>query len=109
MSLVVRTRHTEVRVIPLNELRADTHRQYGRFSDGCLLKGAFTRRTFRVVVILRLCQGIAVSHRVLRLTLPFFQILHRIATHSAGMDLSWKTKIGGGLALNSRLGFGCQS
>jgi serine O-acetyltransferase len=48
---------------------------------------------------MRLCQVAANSHRALRLALPFFKILYRIATHNAAMDLSWKTEIGGGLAL----------
>lgn len=41
----------------------------------------------------------AASHGILRLALPFFKILHRMAAHHATMDISWKTKVGGGLAL----------
>ena len=48
---------------------------------------------------MRLCQDIAASRGLLRITLPAFMLLHRTATHSAGMDLSWRTEIGGGLAL----------
>jgi serine O-acetyltransferase len=31
--------------------------------------------------------------------LPIFQVLHRIATHSAAIDLSWRTEIGAGFSL----------
>ena len=32
-------------------------------------------------------------------TLPFFQILHGLATYMAGIDLSWRTQIGAGFAI----------
>ena len=84
---------------PWIALKADTHRQYGQFTYGLLLKGTLTRRTFRVVVTMRICQGIAASNRLLNVMLPMFQLLHRFATHRAAMDLSWRTEIGGGIAL----------
>ncbi len=84
---------------PWAALRADTHRQYGHFTVRSLLKGFLTRRTFRVVVTMRLCQGIAASHSTLRITLPIVQLLHRISTRRAGMDFPWRAQIGGGLAL----------
>lgn len=84
---------------PWNALKADTYRQYGRFTLRSLVKGAITRKTFRVAVTMRLCQGVAASDGLLRSTLPIFKLMHRIATHSAAMDLSWRTEIGGGLAL----------
>ncbi|MES2205207.1 MAG: serine acetyltransferase [Pseudomonadota bacterium] len=80
-------------------LKGDTFRQYGDFSWLLTLKGAITRRTFRVIVTLRLCQAVANSNSVIRLTLPFFKIIHKIATHWASMDFSWKAQIGSGLAL----------
>ena len=80
-------------------MQADTHRQYGQFSWGLLIKGTIFRRTFRPIVTMRLCQGIATSPGLIRLTLPLFRVLHRIATHNASIDLSWQTEIGGGLAL----------
>ncbi|TJZ73209.1 serine acetyltransferase [Chitiniphilus eburneus] len=84
---------------PWNALKADTHRQYGRFSIGCLLKGFVSRRNFRVVVTMRLCQGVAAGKGMARITLPVFKLLHRWATHSAAMDFPWRTDAGGGLAL----------
>lgn len=80
-------------------MKADTHRQYGRFSWGRTIKGALTRRTFRVLVTMRLCQAAANADGALRLTLPFFKALHRIATHLAAVDFSWDTQVGAGLAL----------
>ncbi len=82
-----------------DQLKADTHRQYGVFSWGRVIKGAITRRTFRVVVTMRLCQAAATSRGPLRLMLFPLKVLHRTATHLAAMDLSWQTKIGGGVAL----------
>lgn len=80
-------------------LKADTHRQYGRFNFGILLKGAIIRRTFRIVVTMRLCQAAAKYHGPIRLLLIPLKILHRIATHLAAVDFPWDTKIGPGLAL----------
>ena len=82
-----------------NALKADTFRQYGRFNFACLLKGFLTRRTFRVIVTMRLCQGTAASSGLLRIWLPFLQVLHRITTHSMAMDLPWRTTVGSGPAL----------
>ncbi len=84
---------------PWIALKADTYRQYGQFTLWSLVKGAVTRRTFRVVVTMRLCQGVATSRGLLRMTLPIFRLLHHMAANRAGMDLSWSTEIGGGLAL----------
>mgnify|MGYP000694304954 CR=1 FL=1 len=80
-------------------LKGDAWRQYGSFSWARIIKGALTERAFRVVVTMRLCQAAAASRSGLRLMLPFLRVLHRIATHSAGMDFSWRTDIGPGLAL----------
>jgi serine O-acetyltransferase len=81
-------------------LKADTHRQYGRFSFRVLVHGIATQRTFRVQVTMRFCQLVAASHNpVAKLLLPLCIVLHRFATQSAAMDFPWRTKIGGGLAL----------
>ncbi|UXY14649.1 serine acetyltransferase [Chitiniphilus purpureus] len=82
-----------------DDLKADTYRQYGRFSPLLLIKGAITRRTFRVVVTMRLCQAAAASKGLFRFTLTPLKLLHRLATFQAAMDLPWKAKIGAGLAL----------
>lgn len=82
-----------------NALKADTHRQYGHFSWINLIKGFKTRREFRPVVTMRLCQWLSASNGLVRLALPIGKLLHIIATHNAGMDFPWRTKIGDGLAL----------
>ena len=83
----------------LNALKADTFRQYGRSSWLLTMKGALRYRTFRVVVTMRLCQAAAASHGPARLALPLFRMLHRSAANRAGVDFSWQTKVGAGLAL----------
>lgn len=86
--------------MPLNALRADTHRQYGRFTWGCVVKGAITHRTFRVVVTMRLCQAAASSRSPFRVLLIPLKIFHRLATQLAAMDFSWQTNVGAGIAIN---------
>lgn len=80
-------------------LKADTHRQYGDFSWVNLLKGALTRRTFRFVVTMRLCQLVSQSRGPVRILLPPMRFLHRVATHLAGVDFPWQTSVGAGLAI----------
>ncbi|MFA5171874.1 MAG: serine acetyltransferase [Sulfuriferula sp.] len=80
-------------------LKADTFRQYGLFSWRNLVIGALTKKNFGVIVTMRLCQIIAHSQKIVRSTLPAFQVLHRIAAHNAAIDLSWRTEIGPGFAI----------
>lgn len=80
-------------------IKADTHRQYGQFSWHNLVKGFIALRTFRPVVTLRLCQWLSASHGLVRLALPIGKLLHRMATHTAAIDLPWHTEIGSGLTL----------
>lgn len=82
----------------MTPLQADTYRQYGRCGNALVLKGALTMRTFRPVATLRWCQ----SARRLpggRLLLPFCKVLHKLATHLAGIDFPWGTQVGAGFAL----------
>lgn len=80
-------------------LKADTFRQYGKFSWRCLLSGVVSRRTFRVVVTMRLCQMAYSSRGSLRIFLLPFRMFHRLSTQLAGLDLSWRTDIQPGLAI----------
>ena len=80
-------------------LKADTHRKYGTFSLGLLIKGAVTCRIFRVIVIMRLCQGAANADGLFKTMLPIFKIIYRIVVYWGGMDLSWHTEIGRGLSI----------
>jgi serine O-acetyltransferase len=82
-----------------NAMKADTYRQYGQFNWGLVIKGIITKRTFRVLVTMRLCQAVAHSRGVIAMSLPFFKLLHRIATHWAAIDFPWGAEIGAGLAL----------
>jgi serine O-acetyltransferase len=80
-------------------MKGDTYRQYRRFSWWLAIKGSFANRTFRVVVTMRLCQAVANSHRVVRLSLPLFEMLHRMATQRAALDFAWQTTVGVGVSL----------
>jgi serine O-acetyltransferase len=80
-------------------LKADTYRQFGRYRAGLLLKGFITRRTFRPVVTMRLCQAARDGGTAGRLMLPLLKLLHRMATHGAAIDFPWGAQIGPGLAL----------
>lgn len=90
--------NTGNKMTTISAIKADTHRQYGQFSWLNLLKGVLTRRTFRLIVTLRFCQCIAKSS-IRWFLLPIFKLLHRLAAHSAGIDLSWQTSIGAGFAI----------
>lgn len=80
-------------------LKADTFRQYGRYSALLTLKGFLTRRSFRPVVTMRLCKVARSSGLTGRILLPFCKSLHRICTHTASIDFPWSTEIGPGLSL----------
>ena len=83
----------------LSAMKADTYRQYGKFSWRGLILGALTRRTFRVIVTMRLCHIAKYSRGIMRLALPLFKVLHQLAAHNAAVDFPWKTEIGPGLAI----------
>lgn len=83
----------------LDALKADTHRQYGTFSWGRVIKGALTLRNFRVVLTLRLCQAAARARGPAKLLLIPCKLLHRLACHWAAMDFSWQIAAGDGLSI----------
>jgi serine O-acetyltransferase len=85
--------------VTLLALKADTYRQYGHFSWKSLLRGALARRTFRVVVTMRLCQIVSDSRGPVRALLLPLKLLHRIATQLAAVDFPWQTRVGAGLAI----------
>jgi serine O-acetyltransferase len=80
-------------------LRADTHRLYGRFTWTRLVAGALTRRTFRVIVTLRLCQAAAAWRGPARALLIPLRVLHRVAAQLAAVDFPWQTRVGPGLTI----------
>jgi len=84
----------------LTAFRADTWRVFGRFSWPIALRGFVLRRNYRAVATLRLCHYAANGKGLFtRPFLIFARLLHRMACHSAGIDLPWATRVGGGLAL----------
>jgi serine O-acetyltransferase len=84
----------------MTAFRADTWRQFGRFSWALALRGFILRRNYRAIATLRLCHHAASGKGWLaRPFLIFARLLHRTACHSAGIDLPWQTRVGGGLAL----------
>jgi serine O-acetyltransferase len=84
---------------PWDAMKADTFRICGTFSWRLLLKNIIMDEPFRAVISLRLCQGVANSKGFLKLTFPFFRILHHFITHRAALGLQWSTEIGPGFAL----------
>jgi serine O-acetyltransferase len=84
----------------MTAFRADTWRVFGSFSWPIALRGFVLRRNYRAVATLRLCHYAANGKGLLaRPFLIFARLLHRMACHSAGIDLPWATRVGGGLAL----------
>jgi len=80
-------------------IRADTFRHCGKFDWPAFLRSAIFSRTFAVVLSIRLCQAAANARGILRLSLPLLKVMHRVATHRAGMDFPWRTRIEPGLML----------
>lgn len=84
----------------MHALKADTYREFGRFSWWLIVKGIAMNGAFRVVVTLRWCQAAQRSLPALRwILLTPAKVLHRLACHLAGIELPWRTSIAPGLAL----------
>jgi serine O-acetyltransferase len=77
-------------------LKADTHREVGRYRQRDLVLCFIIRRTFRPVVTLRLCR-LASESKWLKWLLPPLKLIHRFACQLACMDLPWQLDAGGGL------------
>lgn len=83
----------------LSFLSADVFRQVGCVGTTHLLSCFISRRCFRPIVTLRICQGLAISGAGGRLLLPIGKIAHRLTCWLACMDLPWMTKIGPGFCI----------
>ncbi len=84
----------------LAAFKADTWRQFGRFSWPQALTGAVSQRNYRVLATLRLCQGAARGRGILsRALLLVARVLHRVACNAAAVEIPWRTRILPGLAL----------
>lgn len=84
----------------MDALKADTHREFGRFSWWLVIKGFFFRQAYRVVVTLRCCQATQQLPSAVRWI--FFvpaRLLHGLASQWAGIELPWRTAVAAGLAL----------
>lgn len=86
-------------MMAFDKIKADTHREFGYFSWRKLFVGTLTRRTFRIIVFMRLCQFCAVSRTPFRLMLYPFKVLHRWSAHMGSMDFPSRTRVGAGLAI----------
>jgi serine O-acetyltransferase len=82
-----------------NSLKADTVREYGRFSWIFIFTGLLTHRTFRVIILMRLCQILSNSYGILKFFSFFLKRFYSLSIHIAGMDISWKTEVGAGVAM----------
>ena len=84
----------------MHALRGDTHRAFGRFSWGLLVKGFLLRRSFRVLVTLRLCQAADHLQTPLRpLLLILAKVAHGLSSQAASIEIPWRTSVGPGAAL----------
>lgn len=84
----------------MDALKADTHREFGRFSWPLVARGVALRQAYRVLVTLRCCQAAQQSRPAIRwLVLTPARILHRLACQWAGIELPWPTVVAPGLAL----------
>lgn len=79
-------------------LQADTIRKRGSYSFRYVISGYLFDRTYRPMVTLRVCQATSDSLMAMPVHL-LFRYLHRRSCNRAGIDLPWKTKIGGGFSL----------
>jgi len=79
--------------------RADLARLNGHASNAGVLLAALTRRCYRPLFTLRLCQAVDASSGW-RWALPLCVVVHRAARHLAGMDLPWRTRIGAGARID---------
>lgn len=84
----------------MDALKADTVRQFGRFTWWLVAKGFLASPTYRVLVTFRCCQAAQQCHPALRWpALVFARLLHGVACQWAGIELPWRTEIAPGLAL----------
>ena len=85
---------------PIQALKADTYRIFGKTGWRLTAIAFLKNRTFRVILSARLCQAMnnkgGFSRRLL---LPILQMFHLFTTQLAGLDFSWRTKVGAGLAI----------
>ena len=81
-------------------LESAAFRHLGYFSWPAFVKLFASRRCFRPVVTLYLCQYFNEKKWPLRLGYYFSRLLHRFCLSACAMDFNWKAKVGHGLCIN---------
>lgn len=81
------------------DARADLARLGGPVSPTRVLLAALSRRCYRPLFTLRLCQGAATTPGT-RVVLPLLVLLHRAARHAAGLDLPWRVALAPGARID---------
>jgi serine O-acetyltransferase len=80
-------------------VKADLVRTRGQAGALQAMLAALTRRTYRPLFTLRLCQALRASAAG-RFLLPLAIVVHRAARHFAGLDLPWSTRIAPGARID---------
>lgn len=81
-------------------IKAATFRHLGFFSWPAFFKLFISRRCFRPVITLHLCQTTCKYRWPLRILYFLARVMHRISLSSCAMDFNWKAKVGYGLCIN---------
>ena len=79
--------------------RSDLTRLAGHATVAKVLLAALTRRCYRPLFTLRICQA-AEASAAWRWSLPLWVLVHRAARHFAGLDLPWRTRIAAGARID---------
>lgn len=81
-------------------LKADILRSTGSSSRSSIIKHFFINRTVRPVITMRMCQHYKEKKGIFaKIPFALYRILHKVTCQLAGVDLSWKTKIGPGFCI----------
>lgn len=81
-------------------IKSDIWRYHGRYSIPLLIKTLLSRRTFRPVLSMRLCNAAHTLPVILKsIAFPPLLLLHRWYQDSAGIDLPWRCSVGPGFRI----------
>lgn len=93
-----------VEVDQLAAFKADVVRTGNRPDLAGVARALAKNRSVRALAAVRACKALSQKERAGRVALPLAKLLVRGATHDAGMELSWRTSVGAGLALTHGYG-----
>ncbi len=88
----------------LTDFKADVMRTGTTPSAAGVVKALARNRSLRAIAGVRACQALSQMGGVGRFGLPIAKVLMRTTTHAAGVDMSWRTQVGAGLALTHGYG-----